>query len=311
MVRRLTPDRQILKAQAIVLRKMGWTQQHIADQISIPRTTIRDWFGDNGMPAIIAKKHRKGDNAKLDILAKPTFLSWCGRLEDFTPTEDIKFDLIIADPPWNVSRPNEIKRRAGKPVKKNFGMWDFFNTEDDYLRDINKWLQRLFELSQNPSWCWFWCSYRYLSYIATLAETIGWEVHNWYVWGKPNPAPLMGANNFLQAIEPVLILRRGNARLRFDNGHLPNHHLLPLVSTRDRIKDIDGNVINLAQKPVTLLSLIVIWCSEPGQWVLDAFAGSGSASVSALKGNRNCYAVELDQSQLTIIQGRLQKEGLI
>jgi len=313
MARNLSPERIQLKEQAKVLRKMGWTQQAIAEQTGVPRRTIRDWFGGNSKATITAKRGAFGGNSKATITAKPTFLSWCGRIEDFQPEGGIRFDLIIADPPWNVSMPkSEISRKARRTsVKKDFGLWDSYASENAYLLAVKQWLRKLHKLANTPSWCWFWCSYRYLSFIAKLAESSGWDVHNWFIWTKTNPAPLMGANNFLQAVEPMLVMRKGSARFRFDNGHLPNFFTSPQVATSERIKDLNGNTINLAQKPVPLLSLIITWCTEPGQWVLDAFSGSGSTSVAALKNGRNTYAIDTDKAQLTILRGRLERGHLI
>lgn len=311
MARTLTLERQAQKQQVVVLRKMGWTHQRIADHIGRARQVITYWLAKNSTPDNVGKRCRSAKNLTNDIIGKPQFISWCGRIEDFSPADGIKFDLIIADPPWNVSTQNEIKRTSRRTaVKKHFGFQDTF-TDDMYLTKLNGWLDRLYQLGNSPSWCWFWCSYRYLSHIIRIAEQIGWDVHNWYIWAKTNPAPLMGSNNFLASLEPILILRKGIARFRFDNGHLPNFFTSPQVATGDRIKDFDGITINLAQKPIPLLSLIITWCTDPSQWVLDAFAGSGSASLAALQNKRNCYAVELDKAQLTIIKGRLEKEELI
>lgn len=313
MPRHLSPERIQLKEQAIVLRKMGWTQQRIADQIGVPRTTIERWFDHNGVPNIMVKRYRNDHNATHRITVEPQFLSWCGRVENFKPEGNIGFDLITADPPWNISVPSsEIYRRARRTsVKKDFGFWDSHTNKDAYLATTQRWLRKLHKLANTPSWCWFWCSYRYLSYIADIASEAGWDVHNWFVWTKRNPAPLMGTNNFLQAVEPMLILRKGRAKFRFGSGHLPNVFNSPQVPTTERIKGLDGNVVNLAQKPVPLLSQIVIWCTDPGQWVLDAFAGSGSTSAAALKNGRNTYAIDTDKAQLTILRGRLEREHLI
>ncbi len=313
MARSLSPERIQLKGQAIVLRKMGWTQQTIADHIGVPQQTLSDWFTEINTLNIVGKRYRITNNSKATKIGKTAFLSWCGKLEDFQPQGDILFDLIIADPPWNISTPSgEIRRRARRTsVKKNFGLWDSYASEDAYLLAVNHWLRKLYQLANTPSWCWFWCSYRYISYIANIAKAIGWDVHNWFTWTKTNPAPLMGANNFLQAVEPMLILRKGVAKFRFGNGHLPNVFNSPQVPTAERIKGLDGNVVNLAQKPVPLLSLIIIWCSDPGQWVLDTFAGSGSTSVAALRNGRNAYAIDIDKAQLTILRGRLEIEHLI
>jgi len=142
--RPLTPERQALKQQAIILRKMGWSQPRIAKQIGIPQRTISLWFSKNGEFAIHAKPIRVSNNDKANIPANPTFLSWCGKLEDFTPENGTLFDLIIADPPWNVSTNNEIKRTSRRlAVKKHFGFQDIF-TDDEYLdrEEVEIWIIR-------------------------------------------------------------------------------------------------------------------------------------------------------------------------
>jgi len=313
MARQLNSERVQLKAQAIILHKMGWTQQRIAEHIGVPRGTLKHWLGHNSKPSNVTKRGKIGHIPIASNMTKLTFLSWCGHIEDFQPENNILFDLIVADPPWNISIPkSEIHRKARRTsVKKDFGLWDSYTSADDYLATTRRWFRKLHKLANTTSWCWFWCSYRYLSYIATIASEAGWDVHNWFVWTKTNPAPLMGTNNFLQAVEPMLILRKGVAKFRFGNGHLPNVFNSPQVPASERIKGLDGNAVNLAQKPVSLLSLIITWCTDPGQWVLDAFAGSGSTSVAALRNGRNTYAVDTDKAQLTILRGRLEREQLI
>ena len=104
MARHLSPERRQLKAQAIVLRKMGWSQQKIADQIGVPRTTVTDWFDDN-TTNIPVKRYRSDDKTKRVISVKPQFLSWRGKVEDFASESKISFDLIIADPPYILALP--------------------------------------------------------------------------------------------------------------------------------------------------------------------------------------------------------------
>jgi len=82
MARTLSLERQTLKQQAIVLRKMGWTQQKIANQVGVPQRTISLWFSSNDDTGILAKRQHSSSNDKSDITAKPVFLSWCGKVED-------------------------------------------------------------------------------------------------------------------------------------------------------------------------------------------------------------------------------------
>ena len=144
MARSLSPERIQLKEQAIVLRKMGWTQQAIADQIGVPQPTLNRWFIHNALPSIADKRGRNIHNAKAKKVNKTAFLSWCGKLEDFQPEGDILFDLIIADPPWNISDPGHKRERKvrPRPFTKDFGPWDTFKTERAYLAKCRQWLKK-------------------------------------------------------------------------------------------------------------------------------------------------------------------------
>ena len=82
MSRSLSLERQALKQQAIVLRKMGWSQQRIADQVGVPRGTIKHWVGHNSKANKVTKRGSFGHNPTHTITTKPIFLSWCGKIEE-------------------------------------------------------------------------------------------------------------------------------------------------------------------------------------------------------------------------------------
>ena len=48
MARKLTPERQKLRLDAIRLRQeLGWSERQIAGQLNVPRPTINVWLADN------------------------------------------------------------------------------------------------------------------------------------------------------------------------------------------------------------------------------------------------------------------------
>jgi site-specific DNA-methyltransferase (adenine-specific) len=54
------------------------------------------------------------------------------------------------------------------------------------------------------------------------------------------------------------------------------------------------NKIHPTQKPVEILEYFIELCSNPGDLVLDTFAGSGSTGVAAKNTGRDCILVERD-----------------
>jgi len=321
MARTLTLERQQLKAHAITLRRQGWTESRIAEEIGVPRRTLSDWltkdFGDNATMGNTAKAWKVGENrSHANPAINLQFRSFLGKLESFQT--DIRFPVIIADPPWNISVENSMqftfKDKTGKlhtPMKRDFGSWDFMGGDADYLPRVEGWLKKLFSLAAPNAWCWFWCSYRYLSHINNSAKATGWEPKGWYVWAKTNVPPLTATINgtLLPSLEPCLIFRKGKGQLRINKtGHCNYKKLpdtepigileeLPMVGSGARLQDAE----NIAAKPIAILSDFIEWSSKPGDWVLDAFTGTGSTSRAALMKRRNAFAVESDKRQLTLL----------
>ncbi len=310
MPRTLSPERKELKAHAITLRKMGWTEQAIADEIGTPRRTVADWlisvFGDNNTLGNTAKAWSIGDKPRKDKPAIiPELRSFLGSIEEFET--DIKFPLIIADPPWNISVANSMAfnftDKAGRkhtPMTRDFGAWDFQGDRGEYLQQITIWLEKLYHLAAEDSWLWLWCSYKYLSYIAGIAQGVGWEERGWFLWLKTNVPPLTATINstLMPATEPCLILRKGKGQLRLNNKGLVNYREHPLVAGGERLRDTS----NLAAKPLSILSDFIEWSTATGEWVLDAFAGTGSTTRASLQKRRNVFAVEIDKRQLIVLE---------
>ncbi len=84
MARTLTPERT---ANAITLRKQGWTEQAIADQIGIPRTTVEGWliktFDDNATLGKTVKSWDIDDKPRYPNIVKNLYFDrFLGKIED-------------------------------------------------------------------------------------------------------------------------------------------------------------------------------------------------------------------------------------
>ena len=307
--------REELKAMAHTLHQEGLSQTAIGKELGVDHSTISRWLSQNNGHATQCILH-KGLNTVQNappVGTTPRYLVVCDRVEKFRPPDGISFPLIIADPPWNISDPGHTRERKTRPraFTKDFGHWDAFTTERAYLAKCRLWLQSLYEVAAPDAWLFFWCSYRYISKILTEAQRAGWQDHTFYIWHKTNPLPMFGNNNFLQSIEMALVLAKGNPRFRFSKkgGQQPrNLFESPQVAGAERVKNYDGSAANLAQKSLGLTDLWIRWASKPGDWVLDAFAGTGTATVKALQLGRHACAVEQDLSLTHQIQARLIRE---
>jgi DNA modification methylase len=64
------------------------------------------------------------------------------------------------------------------------------------------------------------------------------------------------------------------------------------------------NKIHPTQKPVEILEYFIELCTNPGDLVLDTFAGSGSTGVAAKNTGRDCILVERDANMFAKMSDR-------
>ena len=123
--------REQLKAMARSLDQEGLSQTAVAKELGIDQSTVSRWLTNNSRQGDLHNSVSVMQNA----LPKTRYLVVCDAVEKFCPLDGITFPLIIADPPWNISTPSgEIRRKARRTsVKKNFGLWDSYASEDAYL----------------------------------------------------------------------------------------------------------------------------------------------------------------------------------
>lgn len=294
-------------AQAQALRRSGWSQTEIGRELGVGQRAISRWLKLD----ILTNGGGISQNG-LSVRPPVRYLVVRGLVEEFRPPEGVTFPLIIADPPWNISdvgHKRERKARPNRPFTKDFGAWDAFPSEGDYLTKCREWLQALYEVADPDAFLFFWCSYTYMSHILRLAQRAGWKEKNIFAWAKANPMPMFGNNNTLASLELALILAKGAPIFQFKGKAPLNWFGSPQVGGLERVKNRhDGAAANLAQKPLDLTSLWVLWGSRPGDWILDAFAGTGTATVAALQHGRNACAVETDPTLIPIIEQRVQEQ---
>ncbi len=73
-----------------------------------------------------------------------------------------------------------------------------------------------------------------------------------------------------------------------------SEYLLGCVPNHVSFSSKSGNRLHPTEKPVTILRYLLKLFSNPGDVVLDPFAGSGSAGEACLSTGRSCVMVEMD-----------------
>jgi len=76
----------------------------------------------------------------------------------------------------------------------------------------------------------------------------------------------------------------------------------------EALRDADGNRLHKQQAPIQLLLRIILSSTNPGDVVLDPFAGSGTTLVVAEQLERKSVGIELDSQNVALIENRLAEQ---
>jgi site-specific DNA-methyltransferase (adenine-specific) len=231
--------------------------------------------------------------------------------------ETNRFDLLFADPPYNLT--------------KQFGVERFKSTSADaYEEWLDSWLQLcvpLMKQTANVYICGDWRSSAAIQRVGSkyfkLQNRITWErekgrgaKRNWKnaaedIWF------FTVSDKFTFNLDAVKQRRRVVAPYR-ENGKPKDWD----ESTEGNFRDthpsnlwtditvpfwsMPENTDHPTQKPEKLLAKIILASTNPGDLILDPFAGSGTTAVVAKKLGRDFVAIESDENYCLLAAKRLE-----
>jgi site-specific DNA-methyltransferase (adenine-specific) len=134
-------------------------------------------------------------------------------------------------------------------------------------------------------------------------ENAGMAYRRLAVWVKPNPTPQFTGDRPGQGHENILLMHR-KARSRWNGGGTAGVWTVPLENNRHK------QVRHPCAKPVPLMVQLLEAFTDPGERVLDPFAGSGSTLVAAKRLGLRSIAIEREASYCQLMASRLSQQRL-
>jgi site-specific DNA-methyltransferase (adenine-specific) len=242
----------------------------------------------------------------------------CGdAFEVLTKIPSAGFDLLFADPPYNLT--------------KEFGAERFTQqTEEVYEDWLESWLSMCVPLLKQTSSIYICGDWRSAAAIQRagskyfhLRNRITWEREkgrgaksNWKnaaedIWF------FTVSDDYTFNLDAVKTRRRVLAPYRSDGqpkdwsetekGNFRNTHPSNIwTDISVPFWSMPENTDHPTQKPEKLLAKIILASTKPGDLVLDPFAGSGTTAVAAKKLGRNFVAIESDEQYCLLTLKRLE-----
>ncbi len=224
---------------------------------------------------------------------------------------EFKFDMIFADPPYFLSN-DGISVQAGKIVSVNKGEWDR-GDDPEKINQFNKqWVALCREKLKDKGTIWISGTYHNIFSVATVLSELGFKILNVVTWAKTNPPPNISCRYFTYSTEFVLWARKSKKKPHYfnyelmkqinDNKQMTDVWRLPAIS---RWEKRCGK--HPTQKPLSLLSRIIMASTKPGDWILDPFCGSSTTGIAANLLKRRYLGVDSEKDFLRISVKRRQE----
>lgn len=298
------------------------TQRHPINNYRVySEEKIRDLFSIHEDKLSFKPNEFNEDNTNLYFKTENGKLFNCDCLELMNKMPSNSVDLIFADPPYNIKKAE----------------WDYFLSEEDYIKWSLKWIleaERLLKTNGSLYICGF---SENLAEIKHIASPYFYGVR-WLVWFYRNKANL--GNDWGRSHESILHFRKSkNSIFNIDEVRIPyNEHTTkypkrgqattsqysngkktdyqwepnPLGAKPKDVLEIP-TISNGAwekyshetQKPVELLKRIILSSSNQGDLVMDPFGGSGTTYAVAEAFGRKWIGVEREIKYCEIIKERL------
>lgn len=229
-----------------------------------------------------------------------------GTCEDILPTLDA-VDVVITDPPYSEHTHKSVRSakmlandrggRYGADTRRNVDLgFDYLDPElrvlcaEQFARLVKRWVLVFSDVESDHLW-------------RDDLVTAGMDYVRTGAWVKVGSTPQFSGDRPATGFEAVTIAHP-TGKKRWNGGGSHALWSVPIVLNRSG----SDPRWHTTQKPLPLMEKLVVQFSEPGETVLDAFAGSGTTGVAAMRHARKSILIEQSEAHCESIVKRIGLE---
>ncbi len=233
---------------------------------------------------------------------------------------DKSFDLVFADPPYNMQIGEKLKRPDNSKVNGVDDKWDQFESFKHYDNFCLKWLKECKRILKDNGSIWVIGSYHNIFRLGYHLQNLNYWILNDVIWRKNNPMPNFRGTRFTNAHE-TLIWASKNKKSKYtfnyqslkclnDDLQMRSDWNFPICNGKERLKK-NGKKIHSTQKPEALLHRIILATTNKGDCIFDPFLGTGTSAVVAKKLGRKYYGIEKERKYFNAAADRIKETKTI
>ena len=200
---------------------------------------------------------------------------------------DRSVDLLLTDPPYSISSaytcekqiPRRLRANGGDFImpKGDFGSWDKNFSPEGWTNVV---------IPKVRGWAVVFCAQAQIGMYVDILRSHDFNAVGTIVWHKTNPVPFNTRFKPVNAWEAGVVGKRPGTKFH-GGGTVHNVFTYRSPSPQHRIHP--------TQKPLDLFRELTRLFSQPGDLVLDPFAGSATTVCAAVELGRKVIAFESDE----------------
>lgn len=227
-------------------------------------------------------------------------------------------DMIFADPPYHLSN-GGITVKSGKMVSVNKATWDESRGNGNDRKFHDEWIKESMRVLKPNGTLWVSGTYHSIYHCGEAILSNGFRILNEIIWFKPNASPNIGCRCFTASHETLLWVSKNKvAKHTFNYSKMrdgdwpkdklknPNKQMRSVWSIPSPGASEKRHGTHPTQKPLALLTRIILAASNEGDIILDPFNGSGTTGIAAATHGRQYIGIDNDNSYLDLSIRRFQ-----
>jgi len=216
---------------------------------------------------------------------------------DFLATiEDNSVNLILTDPPYEISRDTGFVNMSENGVDRlgvsmDFGKWD------KNFKNLEGTIEEFYRVLKPTGTLIIFYDLWKITKMAKILTDAGFKQLRFIEWIKTNPVPLNSKLNYLTNAREIAITAVKKSNPTFHSEYDNGVYSYPIFQNGERIHP--------TQKPTTLFEALIKKHTNKNELVIDTFLGSGTTAIAARNTERKFRGCEIDEKYYNAILKRL------